>query len=685
MGKVLSRLLLVTITIINFSCQNDEIKPRTTPRFSLAYIQSISNSGVEFAANVFDYGSESILEYGFLYSSSYNPNLENSEIISRKGSPPKNFVMRATHSMEYGKTYRVAAFILTKEGLVMSQLSEFVSLGSNGFIFERILMPTEVYYGDTIQVFGRDFSRDPANYHFNISGNREMGIDVFDISETSFKAIIPKSLQPGESDVARFTIAIAQKLIEVELPMKFKAPVFYLDQSPNADFDGVATIFGDYLESPIAAVRFEDQPYNDINIIELSKEKIVFSARNGNPQKQQSINLLIRGKNYFLENAFSYNPSEIDRGQVLEGRIEIGASHTLTGRNFRLGPYFTNEFISEPSGMSFHTVEANDNSIRFELGFGEAEITRRVKIWSNNAGIRSENYAEFIVSNPTLPFLDVGDIFGTEFSFDDLGRGITVGDKLFFIWKNKIISFDPEAKKLKIVKEVAINVRNLAGAFAILAPNSKIYIGSYNRDYTWQFIKLYEFDPFTAQIKELPSPPTGLVIPKYVYATENSLYLDGGFARVNSSLVEQTERFKFDLNSQTWGKMDKKIPVTGFQGAMKTFRFQNKLYAVGWLNWSDDFNVIQEFSPATEEWITIKTIERKGEVTTNQPIVIDNQLFLFYGHQYSKVDLSTLTESHIRDYYWGYDQLSTVTYKNKIYTYAPGFKIFEIDPEYFTY
>ena len=127
---------LLVLSLLN-ACEQEELSPRTNPRFSVAYIQELDDSGAEFASNIYDFGSDEITEYGFLYSLNDYPTLSNSEIVSQQGKPEKEFTLKAKHSLVKGKVYAVVAYIQTTSERVYSEPFGFVSQGAPGFIFEK--------------------------------------------------------------------------------------------------------------------------------------------------------------------------------------------------------------------------------------------------------------------------------------------------------------------------------------------------------------------------------------------------------------------------------------------------------------------------------------------------------------------------------------------------------------------
>ncbi|MFD2037109.1 IPT/TIG domain-containing protein [Belliella marina] len=673
------------------ACEKQEFEPRTSPRFTLTYVQSIDSKGVEFAANMIDYGSESILEHGFIYSDSQNLTLENGEVVSRNGKPNKQFKIRANHSMIEGRVYYVAAYLLTPSGIILSQFIPFVSKGSQGFIFNSISTPNEVYYGDTITVHGSNFSSNPANYEIYILGTPQIKMEVVEISNNSFKAILPpmfSSTEIKESGTLRFFFHIGGKELEINWPIKLKEPTFEIDTNLRVNFEGEVTIKGDYLESDIQYVRFLDEPYFDPQIISWEKDKIVFKANKPSRKKRESIGIHIRGKIYQLENVYTYYGSQLEPNQELKGEIGPGSRFELKGSNFILGSAYSNQLLIEPSGINGNVMEVHQDRILVELNFnGIDPVSRTSFISMYNAQLKSNHSAKLTLDTPTLPYSRHENIVGTDYDNLDLARGINVGEKTFFVWRNKILEFNAQQKKLIEIKNTQISSHNLGGAFTVSSPDGKIYMGSYNREYYWEYLRIFEFDTYNNSLKELPRPPHNVSAPRYVYVSENHLYLDGGFTRKITKDEEITDRYRINLHSSQWEKLEMESQLTNHNQMMNTFYFKDKLYAIGNLIPNEN-QILQEFDKNTLSWTTIKDLNSSGVLKTNQPCIIGDELFLFNDRDQIKINMSTLKEEKINNFSntLSWNKISgTITSKGKIYTYIPGLMIYETDPEFFYY
>ena len=242
------------------SCKEDQVIPRTNPRFSVAFVQTIDRSGAEFAANVYDLGAEEVLDYGFVYGTGTGLSINTNNFVSEKGSPGKEFRMKSDHSMPLGARIFVSAFIRTSEGVVYSQPYQFVSQGSDGFVFDRIEIPQEVYFGDTLIVFGSKLSRIPSDYRVFVQGKSAI---VAKIQEGSFGIVIPRSItfQDGEGALqnVEFELKVSDKTLKVTKPVKFRQPEFVLERVQELGYTQDLVLVGDYLYDENLRVKYVNQ------------------------------------------------------------------------------------------------------------------------------------------------------------------------------------------------------------------------------------------------------------------------------------------------------------------------------------------------------------------------------------------------------------------------------------------
>lgn len=681
--KFAFRYLVALFSYFIFACEKEEIEPISEPKLSSPSVDISSNSFVEFSATVIDYGNQPILEYGFLYADSDDLDFEKAEVVSKKGNPEKQFKLKASQALIYGKMYYSAAFLITRDTVVLSKFISFVPKGSAGFILDRINGPSEIYFGDTLTFFGSNLSSNPNNYNISVSGSPTNKMTIIEIKDNYFKAILPQmfsTIDIHEKGVLKINFDIGGKGFQADWPAKFKEPIFSLIPSQKVNFEGEVTILGDYLDSDIKAIRFLDEPYFDVEIVSWEKKKIIFKAKRPSPNKNEAISIHIRRKVYEFENAYSYISAEFHPGQEISGNLQ--SYQDLNGTNFILAHANYNKVISEPSGLAISGIEVTEKSLKVVIHESVDKPTPRVSYLSMfNADVKSENQIKFTCTSATLNYSLHGDFFG-QYNDMDLARGVTINGKTFLIWRNKINEYNASERSVRLILTQPISSHNLAGVFAIPGPNGKIYMGSHNKEYYWEYIRIFEFDPVTEQIKELPRPPYNVTSPKYVYVEGQYLNIDGGFSRNIYIDNEIKDMYRFDLNENKWEKLEMEATPTGMIESMKTFYFKGKLFAIGRLL-IDQNLVLQEYNSSSQKWITIKSLSAMGGSETSQPIILDSDLYVFGYSKSFKINLDTFIETEIDNIYRTNDLRGTIISNGKIYTFY-GEKFLETDPLYLT-
>ena len=296
------------------ACEQEELSPRTNPRFTATSIKSIDETGVEFACNIYDFGSEEIIEYGFLYSLNDYPIMENSEVISQVGKPENQFSLKVEQSLIKGANYAVVAFIQTSTERVYSKPIGFVSQGAPGFTFEKLEYKNPVFYGDTITVKGNRLSKLTEKYAVTFQ-NQEA--KVINIEESSFKFIVPEFYDFNTSgngpDYFDITLQVLDKTISMNVNIPFHAAEFEKRDPQLIDYGGSVEIHGNYLKDANLKIVTSDAIlesiyWTNVTIEYVGNDKIVFKPRTSYSETNQYLTLEIRGKFYSLGNEiFQFN------------------------------------------------------------------------------------------------------------------------------------------------------------------------------------------------------------------------------------------------------------------------------------------------------------------------------------------------------------------------------------------
>lgn len=403
-------LIILSAAISLVSCQKDEdVKPATNPRFSVAYVQNIDARGVEFAANVFELGSEEVLEYGFVFSRNPNPKIETADIVSETGKPENVFKLTADYAMQEGMEYFVAAFIKTNRSIVYSEQIKFTSKGSLGFIFESITAPEIVYFGDTITVYGRNFSLVSSNYRVQVMG---ANAQIHDLSQTSFKIILPPVFAFDEllSDQGLFDIkiGISGKELLVKWPMNFRTASLSTNTEREFGWAESITIKGEYLTSEIVKIRYKNPEgrYFEIPVDYFSSNEIRFKPKAPIEEQSPTLEFTVRGKKMLLENAFRLKPAEINPGQSFI--VSTQELITIFGSNFNPEFQKVNKLLTDLPGLyiEIHDLQPDRITLRPANTYFTF-LPRKLELFSDTFGVRSLNSATVEYTDPSLGFLNL--------------------------------------------------------------------------------------------------------------------------------------------------------------------------------------------------------------------------------------------------------------------------------------
>lgn len=351
------------------SCEEETLEPRTNPRFSVTNVQEISSSGVQLGADIYDYGDEEILEYGFVYTqSSSAPDLNQDDHVSRQGHPEARFELVANHSMTLGKKYYVSAFLKTANSLVFSKSMEFISQGSEGFIINSIEWPELIYKDQKLLVKGRRFSKQRNNYKVKL-GLFDLYPDLVDSNTFTINLPIGLLTQTTGQDIeTELKIEINEKSYTEKRVLKFQEPVFESAPLQMINTDQEVVIKGDFLDLGIVSLKV-----GGIGIPGLAamRNELRFSPFiNTNLSTTQSnfdVTYTVRGKSYALGKVFALKGPQITVAQILLSNV----SQVIPAVNLNYTTLNDNKFFDETGkqiGLPITKVDASGIFVNSQLG-----------------------------------------------------------------------------------------------------------------------------------------------------------------------------------------------------------------------------------------------------------------------------------------------------------------------------
>jgi hypothetical protein len=678
-----------------YSCQKEEdVKPATNPRFSVAYIQELDSEGVQFAANIFDFGSDEILEYGFVYSSSSLPKVDKDDMVSQTGKPGSTFELKGTHSMKLGQKYWVAAFIKTSKGIVYSKVIDFVSKGSLGFLFSEIEAPSSVYFGDTLKVKGSGFSKILGNYRATVQGTPAK---VLEVSESGFSLVIPDLFSFGEKQAIEglydIEMSVAGKVLALEYPLNFRQPIFQIDPNQSVNFEDTVKIQGSFLLSETVQAKYilENGEEYLLPIVDFSESHIRFKPAAKFSDPNPEIQVTVRGKKYIISNSFRLKAPEVEPNQVFTRRTVDWL--TLKGKNFNIHYPEWNSLSFGGLDLNYEIQSVTPTSLTIRTSAGNDQyIPRNIEIFPNNSGQNSVSSIGLTFTDPILPFLNAEGVFNELYG---IGGGVSMGDYGYFFRVKSIYRFTPSSRRIELVAENKNSEVFLANIFTLKSPNGKIYSGGYSDNNVFvnqSSPEIFEFDPGNNSLVRLPKIPSDVIQPLSVYSTDRYLYYEGGFKITPAEgYVEVNERWRYEFSTKSWEKLTSQIGIKDYSLRLRSFWYKGKLYQIGVENREDNVIVLQEFDQILETWATVVKFSNQSPVESEVIPIIGNEAYIFLPTQVMKINLDTYKESIVKNIgdpnsiLW-FSTQQVMEINGKIYS-ASNFDrvVIELDPAYFTY
>lgn len=133
--RSISAFILITIFTLLFSCIKEEkIIPHDYPYLVLNQISTVNETGVTLTAEIISLGSDSIIDFGFVWSTGEQPTIEDfRQSISRNPSIGA-YEAEITNCINNGDTYFIRPYLLSSKYTVYGNALSFKGLGSMPFV-----------------------------------------------------------------------------------------------------------------------------------------------------------------------------------------------------------------------------------------------------------------------------------------------------------------------------------------------------------------------------------------------------------------------------------------------------------------------------------------------------------------------------------------------------------------------
>jgi hypothetical protein len=627
-------IALLAATLLT-ACHHEELSPITNPRFSVAYIQELDDSGAKFVSNIYDFGSNEITEYGFLYSLNAYPTLSNSEIISQQGKPEKEFTLKAKHSLIKGKVYAVVAYVQTSSEIVYSEPFEFVSQGTPGFTFEKFEYKSPVFFGDTITVWGNHMSQLVESYTVNFQAKEAK---IISVEGNSFKFIVPEfnkfNTNGNDPNIFNLTIQVLDKKLEMNAIFPFQNAEFEDRDIQLIDYGGSVEILGKYLQDiNLKIVTSPDVPEriygSNVTIESAENNKVVFTPNPKYAGINNNLTLEIRGKLYALgPYIFAYNPPEISSDQHL--LIKPFENFTIKGNNFNTEAARTHKAIVNGHPVSLEGFTSDGESLTFRITDLESIYMRTNNVMKIKTFDQlSEEAITFEFTNPDFPYMQNPYAPSNPSPSWNLRNMVGYDGKGYFLDNHNILEFDIDQKSVKLIHQLPNEIRQLQFTFGVLN-GEKWYIGGgVNANSNNVNQSFFVFNLRTNELRRLPDLPFYEKESVLAHDFNGFLYFEGGIEMETGN--DHKKRYKFNLQTEEWIRLPDKEFGREIIGRTIAFEHKGKQFALGDPDGSLNGNFgLFEFDTIEERWKFIKRIDgiNKVGIKTDQVYIIENNAYL---------------------------------------------------------
>jgi N-acetylneuraminic acid mutarotase len=127
-------ILILTLPLFIVTCKKDVLfKPVDYPGFIITAINEINAEGITVTAEITSLGNDSIIDYGFVWSTSEEPDLN--DFRKSLTHPPKmgTFKEKISNCIDWGVIYYIRPYIQSTRYLVYGVKESFVGMGSIPF------------------------------------------------------------------------------------------------------------------------------------------------------------------------------------------------------------------------------------------------------------------------------------------------------------------------------------------------------------------------------------------------------------------------------------------------------------------------------------------------------------------------------------------------------------------------
>jgi hypothetical protein len=383
--KKIIHLLFTALLITFFSCdEKEEVYPKIetleiTPTFALSFIAK---------GNIVAIGSSPVLEYGFVYGTSSNPDIfQATKIALGTTNTPGSFEKNISIEFPGVSTIYIRSYLTNEKGTVYGAVKEFPLPLLN----ITSVSPMKAKAGAQVTLTGINFN--PVTAENTVKFNGKVAI-LSGGSTTSLVAEVPDGLMdPIYYDNIIITVTIGGQ--EIIATQNFKILPTIFDFSPKAGTFGTTVILSGKDFSPISAIQVENEITSAFNI---SSSSLSFSIPATVTTAKLKMDLIMENELIEIPGEFTINPPTITSVTPLIGLS--GSKVVIVGTGFNNG-----NFLNSYNVVKFGTQVATTFISSFDeiTAFAPAGLSVGTYKISVFTGVHTVTYGpNYTVTTPTI-------------------------------------------------------------------------------------------------------------------------------------------------------------------------------------------------------------------------------------------------------------------------------------------
>jgi hypothetical protein len=356
--RIISQVVIVFYLLIVFlvSCKSEF----QAPLIITGQVTDIDSTGAVFHAKITSKGIDPVLEFGFVWDTVNNLNVDKSErYVIHQQAKPGHYTAKIAAALIPGKTYFVKAYIRSAEVLSYGETTGFVSMGGNLPEVSGIF-PLAGSLGDTLVIVGRHFSSRSSEVKIN-----KVTAQVLRINQDSVFVKVPLNLTRKTSEV---TLKNLNHEITAKDSFTLISPVVSSFEATTGTYGDEVIIRGSLFSKhrPSLKVAFDKVNASFSYIDDNTLKAIVPNSLDVN---EANISVTMNHQTTISSGKFSLLPLEIND---FSPKVAVtGNQITITGRNFSPVAAKNKVFIG---GVPVKTLSVSSNSLVVNLPLQDTVI-----------------------------------------------------------------------------------------------------------------------------------------------------------------------------------------------------------------------------------------------------------------------------------------------------------------------